>query len=779
MAISNSTPVIIGVGQVVDHWDGSDAAQAPSPSTLARDAALAALADTGAGGAVAAAIDVLAFVRVNSDSITGVKQPFPQCADLASALAADLGIAPKRRVYSKVGGDQPQALVNEFAAAIFAGEADTVLLAGSEAIAAMKIATRARMKLDWSRKDVGKFDDRGLGAPMLSSYERANGLGFPTQTYPVFEQALKSRLGLDVESYTRMLSELWAGFSEVAATNPYSQFPVARTADFLATPSKENYRVADPYLKWHVAQDAVNQGAAVILTSLGRARALDVPEAKLVYLHGSAEGADRFVTERPDLSRSRSIELVGRRALETAGKTAGEMAEIDLYSCFPCAVLLAAEALQLDWRSRRLTVTGGLPFFGGPGNNYSMHAIATMIERLRMQPGAFGLVLANGGFLSKQAAGVYSTTPRANWQPVDCADLQAELDAQVAPRLLETDGEVAVEAYTVTWRKDVPQRAFVIGSMGEGRVLARVATGHRATCAALAATDPLGRIVRVRREGETNLLAPSDRLGDASEGFFTRRFEHVRVERRGHVLEVTLDRPDQMNALHSAVHFALHEIWDDFARDPELWVAILTGAGERAFSAGNDLKATARGGDQSMPRSGFAGLTARFDRDKPVIAAVNGVAMGGGLEIVLACDLAVADESARFALPEVKVGLFAAAGGVQRLTRQIGRKAAMELILTGRHFDAAEALRLGVINEVVAKGSSMDAARALAERICAVSPSALRASKQALNALDEVDDLERAFAANGPIFGRLMRTKDFREGVTAFAEKRSPQWTNR
>src|SRR3546814_480451 len=131
-----------------------------------------------------------------------------------------------------------------------------------------------------------------------------------------------------------------------------------------------------------------------------------------------------------------------------------------------------------------------------------------------------------------------------------------------------------------------------------------------------------------------------------------------------------------MNALHSAVHFALHEIWDAYERDPDLWVAIVTGAGERAFCSGNDLKVTAKGGDMSIPPSGFAGLCARFDRAKPVIAAVNGVAMGGGLEIVLACDLAVAEDKARFALPEVKVGLYAAAGGVQRLTRQIGRRVA-------------------------------------------------------------------------------------------------------
>ena len=180
----------------------------------------------------------------------------------------------------------------------------------------------------------------------------------------------------------------------------------------------------------------------------------------------------------------------------------------------------------------------------------------------------------------------------------------------------------------------------------------------------------------------------------------------------------------------------------------------------------------------SVPRTGFGGLCHRFDRTKPIIAAVNGVAMGGGLEIVLACDLAVADPKARFALPEVKVGLFAAAGGVQRLSRQIGRKAAMDLILTGRHVMADEAERLGIINHVSKPGGALAAARALAKQIQAVSPTAVRASKQALNILEQNEALEPGLSQNSAILRKLMRTKDFKEGVTAFAEKRDPIWTN-
>ncbi len=409
MTVAANTPVLVGVGQAVDFWDGTG--PAPSPLSLAVRAATAALADSGAPGALAAAIDSVFFVRTMADSVPGTPQPFGRCANLPGTLAARLGIAPATAVYSVVGGDQPQALVGEACAMVHAGTARAVLIAGAEATAAFKLAARQGISLDWSDSVDTALDDRGLGAPLLSGYELTNGLGAPVTTYPAFEHALRARLGLTRAEHLALMSELWAGFSRVAAANPYAQFPVARTAAFLATPSAENYPVADPYLKWHVAQDAVNQGAAVIVTTAGEAARAGIDAGRLVYLHGEARAADRLVTERADLSRSPAIAGVLARALAAAGRTAAEIAHFDLYSCFPCAVLLAAEALGLDWRTTPATVTGGLPFFGGAGNNYSLHAVATMVDRLRAHRHDFGLVLANGGFLSKEAAGVYSAQP--------------------------------------------------------------------------------------------------------------------------------------------------------------------------------------------------------------------------------------------------------------------------------------------------------------------------------------------------------------------------------
>ncbi|MEW6269555.1 MAG: enoyl-CoA hydratase-related protein, partial [Thermodesulfobacteriota bacterium] len=254
--------------------------------------------------------------------------------------------------------------------------------------------------------------------------------------------------------------------------------------------------------------------------------------------------------------------------------------------------------------------------------------------------------------------------------------------------------------------------------------------------------------------------------------------QFVKYEKRGRIAWITLNRPEVMNALHPPCHDELEQIWNDFARDPDVWVAVLTGAGERAFSAGNDLKWTAQHGGKlpPMPPGGFAGITTRFDLTKPVIAAVNGFALGGGFEIVLCCDVVVAAEHAQFGLPEAKVGLMAAAGGAQRLPRQIPLKVAMGMMLTGEPISAQRAYELGLVNEVVPAAELHAAAGRWAEKITACSPLSVRATKQA--ALDSLDTpLRDAVAVTSyPAVLELFRSEDALEGPRAFAEKRKPIW---
>jgi enoyl-CoA hydratase/carnithine racemase len=254
-------------------------------------------------------------------------------------------------------------------------------------------------------------------------------------------------------------------------------------------------------------------------------------------------------------------------------------------------------------------------------------------------------------------------------------------------------------------------------------------------------------------------------------------FEFIKYEKQGRIAKITINRPEVMNALHPPANEELSAAFDDYAADAECWVAIVSGAGERAFSAGNDLKYSAQHGmgAVSLGKGGFGGITARFDLFKPVIAAVNGLALGGGFEIALACDIIVAADSARFGLPEPRVGLAALAGGMQRLPRHIPPKIAMGLMLTGKHILADEAHRLGIVNEVVPLNDLAATAERWANEILECSPTSVRATKQ-VALQSEGMPLEESMKKSYSMLGALFGSEDMMEGVMAFAQKRKPDW---
>jgi len=256
-------------------------------------------------------------------------------------------------------------------------------------------------------------------------------------------------------------------------------------------------------------------------------------------------------------------------------------------------------------------------------------------------------------------------------------------------------------------------------------------------------------------------------------------YEYCTVQDEGRIRIVTLNRPQVMNALTSQASHELHAVWDDFAARDDLWIGIITGAGDRAFSAGNDLKAQAAGKRGPPPPTGFGGLARRFDLDKPLIAAVNGIAMGGGFELALACDIIVASENAVFALPEPRVGLLAGGGGVHRLPRMIPQKAALGIILTGRRVPAQEGKDLGFVNELVPPGEALAAAKRWAAQILECSPISVRASKECVYRGQDAATLEEAITTMYPTQQLNLGSQDYLEGPRAFAEKRKPNWQNR
>jgi acetyl-CoA C-acetyltransferase len=255
-------------------------------------------------------------------------------------------------------------------------------------------------------------------------------------------------------------------------------------------------------------------------------------------------------------------------------------------------------------------------------------------------------------------------------------------------------------------------------------------------------------------------------------------FEFIKAERRGHLLEVTINRPEARNSLHPPAHEELDECFDAFMADPDLWVAIITGAGTESFCAGNDLKWGLKN-TVYLPKNGFGALTARYNKTKPIIAAVNGFAMGGGLEICLACDLVVADANAKFALSEVKVGVFAGAGGLIRLPRRIPKMVANEMILTGRRIGPEEAKSLGLVSRITPAGEALEGARVLANEILEASPTSVRLSLRIMRDTEKMPDEVEAARWKHPAFDELVSSEDVIEGSMAFAQKRKPQWKNR
>jgi acetyl-CoA C-acetyltransferase len=389
---------------------------------------------------------------------------------------------------------------------------------------------------------------------------------------------------------------------------------------------------------------------------------------------------------------------------------------------------------------------------------------------------------ANGGLLSKYSAGIYSTRP-VRWKRGRSAELQSDIDSSPTVTHAESaDGWATLETYTITHSR-TGKTGIVVGRLesDDRRFVANVVDGDRDMFELLDGEKPFGSRVFVRSTNRGNRVTTtksrmSKLLPQKVPGLRT-DYEHIEVTRAGHL--IVINRPHVRNSLHPPTNDELEEAFDAFFADPDLWVAIITGAGTTAFSAGNDLVYSATGGEMWVPRTGFGGLTSRAGMNKPVIAAVNGFAMGGGFEIALACHLVVADESAVFALSEVKVGLVAGAGGLVRLPRSVPEKVATEMILTGKRIDALTALRLGVVNRVVDAGQALEGARELAAELLSVSPTSVRTSLEIMTQTQGIADTVAAVGQPSTAIDDLLVSEDMREGMLAFTEKRSPRWKNR
>jgi acetyl-CoA C-acetyltransferase len=505
-ALDPRTPVVVGVGQVSERI-GEPGYQRRSPVDLAAGAARAALADTGADpDAIARAIDTVAGVRQFEISSPVALAVLGRSDNYPRSVAGRIGASPARAILEVTGGQAPQHLVNELTATIAAGGSEVALTFGAEAISTVLHFAGADPagadpagRPDFTEHADGSLEDRGYGLGGLASrYNAAHGLTDAPTQYALAENARRARLGMSREAYAAAMGALFAPFTVVAAANPYATAPLVRDAAELVTPSAANRPIADPYTRYIVAREKVNQGAAVLIMSIAAARRLGVPADRWVFLHGHADVAERDLLDRADLSASPAAVLAVRHALDVAGIETSGLASLDLYSCFPVPVFNICDGLGLAADDPRgLTVTGGLPFFGGPGNNYSMHAIAEIVRKVRSAPGSYGLVGANGGIMGKYSAGVYGTTP-ANWRPDASAEIQATVDRwAVAAQTQTPEGWASIETCTVKHRRNGTKTAVVIGRRGADRFLAR-SDDDPSMLALLSDGEPIGQRIYVR-----------------------------------------------------------------------------------------------------------------------------------------------------------------------------------------------------------------------------------------------------------------------------------------
>ncbi|HEY8172691.1 MAG TPA: acetyl-CoA acetyltransferase, partial [Dehalococcoidia bacterium] len=375
--MEDNLPIIIGVGQVTQR---PDCERAREPLALMADAARLAERDADAGDLLHS-LDSLRVVNVLSWPSKAPAQ------DLARALA----VAPREQLYTAVGGNTPQWQVNEVAERIHEGDVRLALIVGAECMYSARRARAKGIDLGWSPRG-NPAVDVGDTRPGVSEYEAKHGATLPTRIYPLFENALRAQYGRTIEDHQHAVGELMASFSAVAAANPYAWFREAKTAKDIATVSADNRYIGFPYPKYMNSILDVDQGAAILMTSVAHARQLGVPESKWVYLRGCGDATDHwFLTERDNYDTSPAIRTNAARALEMAGTSIDDIDFFDLYSCFPSAVQIGRDMLGIAQDDLRpLTVTGGLPYFGGPGNNYVTHSIAAMVEKLRAAPGTTG-----------------------------------------------------------------------------------------------------------------------------------------------------------------------------------------------------------------------------------------------------------------------------------------------------------------------------------------------------------------------------------------------------
>lgn len=453
--MNGNHPIIVGVGQITfrpeEHEDS------PHPLQLAKMAVEESVRDC-----------ECPQILNHADSVTVVNMFSWYYKDPAGLLCEMLDIKPGIREYTAIGGNTPQWLVNRTADRIARGEISIALLTGAEAM----VSASRNTQENWLQMNDDESSPPMVGDNRWGStpHEMLHQARYPIQVYPLYENALRAKRGMTIEEHQQFLGDYCAGFAKVAAQNPLAWFQQDRSGAEIRTVTDKNRIIGFPYTKFMNPIMNLNQGAALIMTDTATAEKLSIPKDKWVYIHGGADGADKwFLSDRVDYTSSPVVREVAKTALAMADTGIGDVDFFDLYSCFPSATIMQAQELGLDIDTcPPLTITGGLPYFGGPGNNYTMHGIAHTIERLRADRENVGFVSALGWYFTKYSVGIYSgREPEQPWNREPQQGLQQKLNNLSGPGLImNPKGPAAMEAYTVMHdREGNPDYAIIISRL--------------------------------------------------------------------------------------------------------------------------------------------------------------------------------------------------------------------------------------------------------------------------------------------------------------------------
>ena len=506
--LPDNTPVIVGVGDILDKRK----VNGPDPLTLLGQASEIAFEDTGIKNVIDY-LDAIGVVRFSVDFSTATNQSRFGYSNFPRSLANKIGVKKDiSELYSGMGGNAPQVLLQEISKKIHANEIHCALISGGEVLQTMISKLKSGEKLNWEDSAGGKPEIIGINDEGFSKEEKKHYMDLPSNVYPIFANAIRSSKSQSSEEHLKECSELFSKFSKVASLNPKAWFPKFRTPEEIEEISDSNRLVGFPYTKYLNSMIRVNMASSLVVMSEKLTKELKIPQNKKVYIHGSCVLNDIWnVSKRPSLNESPAIRECGKEVLSQAGISLSEISFLDIYSCFPSAVQIAQKELSLDSNDDRpLTVTGGLPYFGGPGNAYTMFSSSEMVRKLRSNPNEYGMITANSWFLTKHAINIFSCKPpqEIDWKK-DFIKLQSEINSREIKNFnTKPNGLGKVISYTIVQGRKNLEYGIVIGELEDKSKFIANILGEQSFLKKLTENELLGIKGEVKHTSERNIFKP-------------------------------------------------------------------------------------------------------------------------------------------------------------------------------------------------------------------------------------------------------------------------------